>query len=134
AARESSSGTLTSPAELQKQMQALQSALGKSANDPDKLDKLGKELQKLQQSAANMPNKDSASSKAAREQMADAMNELAKQAEELGASLPGLDEAIKALQADKTDLMVRDLQAAMHDLEKLRDMAKAMQSLQQQMS
>jgi len=133
AARESTTGTLPSPAELQKQMQALQSALGKS-NDSDKLDKLGKELQKLQQSAANMPNKDSASSKAAREQMADAMNELARQAEELGASLPGLDEAIKALQADKTDLMVRDLQAAMHDLEKLRDMAKAMQSLQQQMS
>jgi len=71
---------------------------------------------------------------AAREQMAQAMTELAKQAEEMGISLPGLEEAIKALQADQTDLMLRDLQLAMHDLEKLKDIAKAMQNLQQQMA
>ena len=134
AARESNSGGLPSPSELQKQMQALQQSLGKTGNDPDKLDKLGKQLQKMQQAAANMPNKDSAAAKAAREQMAEAMSELAKQAEEMGASLPGLEEAIKALQADKTDLMLRDLELAMHDLEKLKDMAKAMQNLQQQMA
>src|SRR4051812_9192860 len=59
AARESNTGGLPSPSELQKQMQALQSALGKSASDPEKLDKPGKQLQKMQQSAANLPNKDS---------------------------------------------------------------------------
>ena len=134
AARESNTGGLPSPAELQKQMEGLQSALGKTTSDPDKLDKLGRDLQKLQQSAANMPNKDSAGAQAAREQLAQALSELAKQAQEMGASLPGLEEAIKALQSDQTDLMLRDLELAMHDLEKLKDMAKAMQSLQQQMA
>ncbi len=134
AARESNTGGLPSPSELQKQLQGLQNALGKTAPDPDKLDKLGKALQKMQQSAANMPNKDSAGAQAAREQLAQAMSELAKQAEDMGASLPGLEEAIKALQADQTDLLLRDLQAATHDLEKLKDMAKAMQNLQQQMA
>src|SRR2546430_513544 len=90
AARESTTGGLPSPSEPQKQMQALQNSLGKSGNDPDKLDKLGKELQKLQQAAANLPDKDSGAGKAAREQMAQALSELGKQAEQLGASLPGL--------------------------------------------
>jgi chemotaxis protein histidine kinase CheA len=81
-----------------------------------------------------MPNKDSAGAQAAREQLAQAMSELAKQAEDMGASLPGLEEAIKALQADQTDLLLRDLQAATHDLEKLKEMAKAMENLQQQMA
>lgn len=134
AARESNSGGLPSPSELQKQLEGLKNALGKAASDPEKLDKLGKELQKLQQSAANIPNKDSAGTQAAREQLAQAMNDSAKQAQEMGASLPGLEEAIKALQAGQTDLMLRDLQLAMHDLEKMKDMAKAMQNLQQQMA
>src|SRR5439155_9283019 len=129
AARESNTGGLPSPSELQKQMEGLKSALGKTGSDPDKLDKLGRDLQKMQQSAANMPNKDSAGAQAAREQLAQAMSELAKQAEDMGASLPGLEEAIKALQADQTDLLLRDLQAATHDLEKLKEMAKAMENL-----
>jgi hypothetical protein len=134
AARESNSGGLPSPSELQKQMQGLQNALGKTTSDPDKLDKLQRDLQKLQQSAANMPNKDSAGAQAAREQLAQALSELAKQAQEMGASLPGLEDAIKALQSDQTDLMLRDLELAMHDLEKMKEMAKAMQNLQQQMA
>jgi len=134
AARESNTGGLPSPSELQKQMQWLQSALGKTTSDPEKLEKLGKALQKMQQSAANLPNKESSGAQAAKEQLAQAMSELARQAEEMGASLPGLEEAIKALQADQTDHLLSDLQAASHDLEKLKDMAKAMQNLQQQMA
>src|SRR5258707_13304209 len=46
--------------------------------------------------------------------------------------LPQLDEAIAALAANQTDLVLKDLEAATTDLEKMRDMAKTMQQLQQQ--
>ena len=46
--------------------------------------------------------------------------------------MPQLDEAINALAANQTDLLLKDLQAAMTDLEKMRDMAKSLQQLQQQ--
>src|SRR5438552_16803414 len=51
----------------------------------------------------------------------------------MGLQLPQLDEAIAALAANQPDLMLKDLQAALTDLEKTRDMAKSLQQLQQQM-
>src|SRR5437763_7519036 len=47
--------------------------------------------------------------------------------------LPQLDEAISAMAANQPDLVLKDLQAALTDLEKTRDMAKSLQQLQQQM-
>jgi hypothetical protein len=134
AAREPGNGANTSPQTLQKQMDALQKAMGDAAAKSDKLDKLQNDLQKLQQQAANMSSKDSKMSDAQKEQMAQSLADLAKQAQEEGASLEGLDDAINALKANNPDQFVKDLEAASHDLEKLRDMAKSMQSLKQQMA
>jgi hypothetical protein len=47
--------------------------------------------------------------------------------------LPQLDNAIQALAANQTGLVLKDLQEATADLEKTRDMAKTLQQLQQQM-
>jgi hypothetical protein len=69
---------------------------------------------------------------AAREQLAQSMADLARQAREAGASLESLEEAIKALESNNADLFLKDLETATHDLEKMRDMAKAMQQLQEQ--
>jgi hypothetical protein len=66
--------------------------------------------------------------------MAQSLADLAKQAQQAGASLEGLEEAIQALQSNNVEQFVRDLNLASHDLEKLRDAAKSMQQLQQQMS
>ncbi len=134
AAREKESGSSgnETSAGLQKQMDALQKSLGDAAGKPDALDKLKKDLQKAQQAAANMPDKNSAAGKAAREQLSQALSELAKQAQDMGQPLENLEEAIKALENNQTDLAVRDLQSALTDLDKLRDMAKALQQLQQQ--
>ena len=132
AARENAQHGSQSPGDLQKQIEAMQKALGNASANPDALDKLKKELQKLQQAAANLPDKDSAAGKAAREQMSEALSELAKQARELGQPLESLEEAIAALQANQTDTFLRDLKTALNDLDKLKDLAKAMQQLQQQ--
>src|SRR4029434_2061386 len=46
---------------------------------------------------------------------------------------PQIDDAINAMAANQTDLVLKDLQAATTDLEKMRDMAKQLQQMQQQM-
>ncbi|HUR45627.1 MAG TPA: hypothetical protein VMZ27_07110 [Candidatus Saccharimonadales bacterium] len=134
AARERESGSTGAqlPEALQKQMDALQKSLGNAAGNPDALDKLKKDLEKAKQTAANLPDKDSAAGKAAGEQLSKALSELAKQAADMGQPLASLEEAIKALENNQTDLALRDLQTALTDLDKVRDMAKSLQQLQQQ--
>jgi len=132
AAREPGGTSSQTPESLQQQMQALQKSLGDAAANPDKLGKMKNDLLKAQQALSNLPDKNSAAGKAAREQLAQSLSELAKQARDMGQSLAGLEEAIQALQNNQTDLALRELQTALDDLEKLRDMAKAMQQLQQQ--
>jgi hypothetical protein len=131
AAREPGSGASTSPESLQKQIEAMQKALGDAATKSDQLDKLAKALENLKQQV-NAANKEGQAGSPSREQMAQSLADLARQAREAGASLESLDEAIKALAANNTDLFLKDLEAATQDLEKLRDMAKAMQQLQEQ--
>jgi hypothetical protein len=46
--------------------------------------------------------------------------------------MPQIDQAIQALAANNPDMLLKDLQAATQDLEKMRDMAKSLQQLQQQ--
>jgi ribosomal protein L22 len=62
--------------------------------------------------------------------MSQALAHLAQQAQDLGANLPALAEAIAALQANQTDLLLKDLDAALNDLDKLKNLAQAMQQLQ----
>ena len=47
--------------------------------------------------------------------------------------MPNLDQAIQALAANQTDMVLKDLEASTTDLEKMRDMAKSLQQMQQQM-
>lgn len=134
AAREPNNGASQSPSALQKQMDALQKEMGDAAAKSDKLDKLANDLQKLQQQAKGMTANNSKMSDQQKEQLAQSLADLAKQAAEEGASLEGLDDAINALKANNPEQFAKDLEAATHDLEKLRDMAKSMQSLKQQMA
>lgn len=132
AAREPGNNGSNSPESLQKQIASMQKALGDAAANADKLDKLAKDLENLKKQAANMGSKDSQAGSAAREQLAKSLAALSQQAREAGASLESLEEAIKALESNNADLFLKDLETATHDLEKMRDMAKAMQQLQEQ--
>ena len=132
AARESGTSGNQSPDALQQQMNSLQKALGNSAANSDKLEKLRNDLQKAQQALQNLPDKNSAEAKAAREAIGQSLAELSKQMNDMGQSLEGLDEAIKALQNNQTDLALREMEHALTDLDKLRNMAKTLEKLQQQ--
>lgn len=132
AARNPNTGGVQSPADLQKQIDSLQQSLEKQAAgaDPASLEKFGQELHKAKQAAAGLPNSDSAAADAAREQLERSLANLARQAADMGLSLPSLEEAIAALAASQTDQLLRDLEVTEMELEKLQAMAKALAELQ----
>lgn len=133
AARQPTGATSPGAADLQKQIDALQKSLGSpGAQDPEALDKLQKALEQARAMAANLAAKDGAAGDAAKAELAKALNELARQAQGLGLNLDGLDEAIAALAASQIDRLLKDLDTALLDLDKLQAMAKALQALKAQ--
>jgi predicted nucleic acid-binding Zn-ribbon protein len=133
AARNSSGNDSQSASGLQKQIESLQKQLGSPTGTPDALDKIQKNLDKLQQAAKGLADKNSAEGDAERQKISDALSALSKQMQALGMQLPQLDDAINALAANQTDLFLKDLEAATTDLEKMKEMAKSIQQMQQQM-
>ncbi|HLH53144.1 MAG TPA: hypothetical protein VKY92_05960 [Verrucomicrobiae bacterium] len=134
AARNGGGTDSQSSAGLQKQVEALQKQLGAPTGNPDALDKLKKELDQIQHAASGLANKDSAAADAERQKLSDALSALSKEMQSMGVQLPQVDDAINALAANQTDLVLKDLDAATTDLEKMREMAKSLQQMQQQMA
>lgn len=116
----------------QKQMEDLQKSLGKAGENPAALDKLSEQLQKLLQAAAGLSKANSAQAAAERQKLAQKLADFAKQAQELGQPLPNLDDAIAALEANKTDNFQKDMDLATTDLEKVQQMSKTLQQLKHQ--
>ena len=132
AARASTGNDSQTAAGLQKQMESLQKQIGAPTGNPDALDKLQKELQKLQEAAKGMADKNSPAAEAERQKLSESLSALSRQMQDMGLQLPQLDDAIQALAANQPDLVLKDLEASLVDLEKMRDMAKSLQQLQQQ--
>lgn len=132
AARETGGSSGQTPDGMQKQLESMEKALGKAGGDSQKLDKVRQQLQKAQQALSSLGDKDSAAARAAREQIAKSLAAAAKEMKDLGLSIDDLENAIKALEANKTDLALKDLQTALTDLDKLRDLAKKLQQLRAQ--
>ena len=132
AARQADGNHPANADQLQQRMADLQKALGGKPPQPDALQRLQKELQQAKQAAANMKNSGSQAADAARQSLAKALSNLSRQAQDLGATLPSLEQAIAALQAGKTDQVFKDLEMAEMDLAQLQRMAQAMQQAQQQ--
>ena len=120
-------------AQLQKQIEDAQKKLGDSTATPDDLDKLNKELAKLQDAAKAEAGKDGGMTEQDKQQLSQSLGALSKQAQSLGMNMPNLDQAIQALSASETSLFLKDMQASLKDLEKMKEDAQNLQSLQQQM-
>jgi arginine repressor len=106
--------------------------MGTPTGNPDALDKMKKELEKLKEAAKGMADKNSPGNEANRQKLSESLSALSKQMQDMGMQMPQLDEAINALAQNQTDLVLKDLEASLTDLEKMRDMAKSLQQLQQQ--
>ena len=130
AARSPNKGGSPGFAELQKRIEALQSSLANQTADSEVIEKLKQNLQRAKEAAAGMPSGDSSEARAAQEQLSQSLANISKEARDLGISLPSLEEAIAALAAAETERLIRDLDIAEMDLEKLQQMAKALENLQ----
>jgi hypothetical protein len=127
-----SSGQAQTATGLQKQMESLQKQLSSQAGNPEALDKLQKDLEKLQAAAKAMSDKTGEAADAEQQKLSAALSALAQQAAEAGVQLPDLNEAIEALAANQTDRFMKELDAALTDLEKLRDMKQKLEAMQAQ--
>jgi hypothetical protein len=132
AARASTGNESQTAAGLQKQIESLQKQLGTSDGNPDTLDKFKKDLEKLQEAAKGLAAQNSPASDAERQKLSESLAALSHQMQDAGLQLPQLDDAIKAMAENQPGLVLKDLDAASTDLEKLRDMAKSLHQLQQQ--
>ena len=121
---------------LQKQMEALQKEMGDNKPDAEKAEKaekLKEKLEKLQDAAKAMADKNSPGNEAGKKEMSDSLSALSREAAEMGLNLPDLDKAIEALAANETDKFIKNLDAALSDMDKVAEMAKQMQALSKQM-
>jgi hypothetical protein len=129
-AARSSGGSQTQPG-AQKQMENLQQKLGNNSPTPDKLEDLKRKLEKIQSVAKAMANDPSAATDTERQKASESLSELSRQAQTMGLQLPELDAALEALAANQTDLFLKEMEAALVDLDKLHEMSKALQQLQE---
>jgi hypothetical protein len=133
AARESANSGSTAPEGFQKQMDSLQKSLGAAAGqDPSKLDDMKNQMEKLQKMAANLPDKNTPEGKAAQQKLQQMMSSLAQQMQQAGVPSDSLEDALKAMQQGNIDQFVKDMNIAENDMQKLSEMAKQLQSMQQQ--
>jgi hypothetical protein len=127
-------GKETSGTPAQKQMETLSKALQDKMEKAEAMDEFKKELEKAKEAAASgAASKDAQGDSKSKQELAKSLASMAQKAHDMGISMPDLDKAIQALAADQTDLMVKDLQAALKDLEKMKDLAQKFDQLQQQM-
>src|SRR5664279_4721520 len=112
AARAATGNDSQSAAALQKQIEAMQKQVGTPPGNPEALDKLKKDLEKLKEAAKSMASKNSPGSEAERQKLSESMSALSKQMQDMGIQLPQVDDAIKALEANQTDLVLKDLEAS----------------------
>lgn len=117
---------------LQKQIEDLQKSLGPKEPNADAFEALQEQLEKARQAARDMLGKEGEAGENARANLAQALSNLSRQAEQLGAALPSLEEALAAMQAGQIDQVLKDLQVAEQDLDRLRGMAEALQQMRQQ--
>jgi hypothetical protein len=132
-AAHSEAGSSSDSAQLQKQMEDAQKQLGNSPATPQDIDKLNDALNKLQEAAKAEQNQNGDLGQAAKEQISQSLAALSKQAKDMGLNAPNLDQAIQALAASQTGMFLKDMQASVSDLQKMSDLAKSVQQIEQQM-
>lgn len=132
-ARGSSTISPANAAAIQQQMEALQKQIGTPTGNPESMSKIKQALEELRKQAAAQAQSAGGPSEDQKQQMSSALSALSRQMQDIGLDAPMIDAAMEALAANNTEMFLKNMDAAITDLEKTREMVKAMQQLQQQM-
>ena len=101
---------------------------------PEHFDTLKSKMDDVKIAAAGLPDANSPEGQQARLEFAQSMADLARMAEKIGLEMPNIDEALQALESSDIDQFLKNVDFAGEDLQKMADLAKAMQNLQMKMA
>ena len=120
---------------MQRQLDELKKSLGDAKEaKPELFDALKSKMDDVKDAAAGLPDPSSPEGQQARLELAQSMADLARMAEQMGLEMPNIDEALQALESSDIDQFLKNMDFAGEDLQKMEDLAKAMQNLQMQMA
>lgn len=131
AARSSSSASGVDA--LREKIKALQQKMAGNSGDPAALAKMKQGLKDLQKSA-ELGSSNAGMSAEMKQQMSEGMASLLQNAKDQTALLPDLQEAMAALEKGEIDRFLKSLESAQINLDKMLEMAKALQSLQSELA
>lgn len=129
-ARQSSGAPSNTAKALQKMIESLRRQMEGSATDPAAMEKMKQQLDQLQRAASGLNSASEGLSPEMKQQMAQSLSNLSEMAQKQGLSLPELNDALSALKSADMDKFLKSLDSASVDLEKMLQMAKAMEKLQ----
>ena len=128
-------GYARTPNKMQRQLDELKKSLGDAKEaKPEQFDALRSKMDDVKDAAAGLPDPSSPEGQQARLELAQSMADLARMAEQMGLEMPKIDEALLALESSDIDQFLKNMDFAGEDLQKMEDLAKAMQNLQMQMA
>jgi|TARA_B100001245_G_scaffold228396_1_gene205628 hypothetical protein len=135
AARTPSTADRQTKTGMQRQLDEIKKSLGDAKEaKPEQFDALKSKMDTVKDAAAGLPDASSAEGQQARQELEQSMADLAKMAEQMGLEIPNIDEALQALESSDIDQFLKNMDIAGEDLEKMADLAKAMNNLQMQMA
>ena len=128
-------GYARTPNKMQRQLDELKKSLGDAKEAKlEQFDALKSKMDDVRDAAAGLPDPSSPEGQQARLELAQSMADLARMAEQMGLEMPNIDEALQALESSDIDQFLKNMDFAGEDLQKMEDLAKAMQNLQMQMA
>ena len=128
-------GYARTPNKMQRQLDELKKSLGDAKEAKlEQFDALKSKMDDVKDAAAGLPDPSSQEGQQARLELAQSMADLARMAEQMGLEMPNIDEALQALESSDIDQFLKNMDFAGEDLQKMEDLAKAMQNLQMQMA
>jgi hypothetical protein len=128
-------GYARTPNKMQRQLDELKKSLGDAKEAKlEQFDALKSKMDDVKDAAAGLPDPSSPEGQQARLELAQSMADLARMAEQMGLEMPNIDEALQALESSDIDQFLKNMDFAGEDLQKMEDLAKAMQNLQMQMA
>ena len=128
-------GYARTPNKMQRQLDELKKSLGDAKEAKlEQFDALKSKMDDVKDAAAGLPDPSSPEGQQARLELAQSMADLARMAEQMGLEMPNIDVALQALESSDIDQFLKNMDFAGEDLQKMEDLAKAMQNLQMQMA
>lgn len=119
---------------MQKKMEDLKRQLGEKMASQAAMQEMQRKLDQLQKAVQGMQDSEGGMSEQMKQSLAQQLGEMAQQAAQMGLSSEQIEAALNNLKEGDIEKLLKDLNQAQVDLDKMLQMAKQLQNLQMQMS